>query len=108
MDVLKYLHWLLDQFINAGGKPRKMKISHINEAFEDGVHVVVNCTGIRAKTLGGVEDKAVYPTKGQTVSVWAPHIKAAYMQHGKFLSLYEMSIFTYFCIPECLLFFFLI
>ncbi|RHZ61911.1 hypothetical protein Glove_345g53 [Diversispora epigaea] len=80
IDVPKYLHWLLDQFINAGGKTRKMHISHINEAFEDDVHIVVNCTGICAKTLGGVEDNTVFPTKGQTVSVWAPHVKAVYTQ----------------------------
>ncbi|CAG8436329.1 3042_t:CDS:2 [Diversispora eburnea] len=80
IDVPKYLHWLFDQFIYAGGATRKVHISHINEAFEDDVHIVVNCTGICAKTLGGVEDNNVYPTKGQTVSVWAPHVKAAYYQ----------------------------
>lgn len=48
-------------------------ITHINEAF-DGSDIVVNCTGINARFLGGVEDKSVYPTRGQTVLVRAPHI----------------------------------
>ena len=31
--------------------------------------VVVNCTGLSARKLGGVEDAAVYPARGQIVVV---------------------------------------
>ncbi|KAI8144782.1 hypothetical protein BJV82DRAFT_512735 [Fennellomyces sp. T-0311] len=39
------------------------------------VGVVVNCSGLHARTLGGVEDKAVVPTRGQNVIVHASHIR---------------------------------
>ncbi|OGE54654.1 hypothetical protein PENARI_c005G08996 [Penicillium arizonense] len=35
----------------------------------DKVHVVVNCTGLMASKIGGVEDKAVVPARGQIVVV---------------------------------------
>ena len=31
--------------------------------------LIVNCTGLSASTLGGVEDKSVVPARGQTVLV---------------------------------------
>jgi D-amino-acid oxidase len=31
--------------------------------------IVVNCTGLSSLKLGGVEDKSVYPARGQTVLV---------------------------------------
>ncbi|KAH8122622.1 FAD dependent oxidoreductase [Trichoderma asperelloides] len=45
--------------------------------------VVVNCTGIAAKTLPGVEDEKCYPTRGQVVLVKAPRVKRNIMRHGK-------------------------
>jgi hypothetical protein len=45
--------------------------------------VVVNCTGIAAKTLPGVEDEKCYPTRGQVVLVKAPRVKRNVMRHGK-------------------------
>jgi len=41
------------------------KLHHSHEAAD----VVINCTGLSAATLGGVEDKDVYPARGQTVLV---------------------------------------
>jgi D-amino-acid oxidase len=69
------MKWLLDQFIAAGGTTCRRQLAHINEAFGENTDVVVNCTGIGARVLGGVEDEAVYPTRGQTILVWAPHVK---------------------------------
>ena len=40
--------------------------------------LIVNCTGLGALTLGDVEDKAVFPTRGQLCIIRAPWIK-----HGK-------------------------
>ncbi|EHK39440.1 uncharacterized protein TrAtP1_007087 [Trichoderma atroviride] len=45
--------------------------------------VVVNCTGIAAKTLPGVEDEKCYPTRGQVVLVKAPRVKRNIMRHGR-------------------------
>ncbi|CAG8699258.1 18183_t:CDS:2, partial [Gigaspora rosea] len=53
LNVQKYLQWLLDQFTTNGG--------------------------IRKKTFGGVMDTTVFPSRGQTVSVWAPHIKTVHI-----------------------------
>lgn len=36
---------------------------------------IVVCTGLGARTLGGVEDKDVYPVRGQIVIIRAPWIR---------------------------------
>ncbi|RIB25778.1 hypothetical protein C2G38_2165123 [Gigaspora rosea] len=56
-------------------------LSHINESFfdDDDINVVINCTGVNARTFGGVMDTTVFPSRGQTVSVWAPHIKTVHI-----------------------------
>lgn len=48
--------------------------AHVSEAAD--VHhsgkkasIVVNCTGLSARKLGGVEDKTMVPVRGQTVLV---------------------------------------
>ncbi|CAG8498468.1 2762_t:CDS:2 [Acaulospora colombiana] len=81
LNVQKYLHWLLHQFTTNGGVSKKVHLSHIDESFydSDDVGVVVNCSGVSARTLGGVADTTVLPSRGQTVSVWAPHIKTVYI-----------------------------
>lgn len=76
-----YLKWLQSQFIQLGGKVIKQAISHIDEIFnfvqdQNPSHAaVINCTGLGARFLGGVQDNALFPTRGQTVIVHAPHIK---------------------------------
>ncbi|UKZ74927.1 hypothetical protein TrVFT333_002597 [Trichoderma virens FT-333] len=45
--------------------------------------VVINCTGVAAKTLPGVEDAKCYPTRGQVVLVKAPRVKRNIMRHGR-------------------------
>nr|CAG8588168.1 7308_t:CDS:2 [Entrophospora candida] len=83
IDVVKYLPWLLNQFVDVGGKYEKRHLANINEAMEDDVDVVVNCTGIMARYFGGVEDSNVYPIRGQIVTAWAPHIKKAIHHQDK-------------------------
>ncbi|CAG8468552.1 4466_t:CDS:2 [Scutellospora calospora] len=83
INVDKYLHWLLNQFTSAGGKTQRIYINHINELMENNnVDVIVNCTGIGAKTLGGVDDLNVFPSRGQTILACAPHIKKVYNCYG--------------------------
>ena len=63
-------------------------MQHINQLIEGGTSlfsggsvndflpdVVVVAVGLGARSLGGVEDKAVYPVRGQTVLVRAPWVR---------------------------------
>lgn len=60
----------------------RRKVVNIRDAFGD-AQVLFNCTGIGAQTLGGVEDKRVYPTRGQVVVVKAPHVQENRVRWGK-------------------------
>ena len=49
-------------------------VAHIDDAFAvhasgTGADAVVNCTGLGAATMGGVEDKNVLPARGQVALV---------------------------------------
>lgn len=61
----------------------KKHINHIDEAFLDHTSVVFNCTGLGSLTLGGVEDKDVFPTRAQVVVAKAPHIEKTQFHWGK-------------------------
>lgn len=43
---------------------------------------VVVCTGLWARTLGGVEDSTVYPLRGQTVTIRAPWVRFGITESG--------------------------
>ncbi|EGW31942.1 D-aspartate oxidase [Spathaspora passalidarum NRRL Y-27907] len=60
----------------------KKRLSHIVQAYGPSTKTVINCSGIGARTLGGVEDKQVYPTRGQVVVIKAPHIMENKMRWG--------------------------
>ncbi|CDR37171.1 CYFA0S01e08064g1_1 [Cyberlindnera fabianii] len=69
-----YLNWLLQQIYSLGGILKRKDIKHINEAF--GLHdsgeradLVINCSALGARFLGGVEDKKVFPIRGQILQV---------------------------------------
>ncbi|CAG8593871.1 15875_t:CDS:2, partial [Racocetra fulgida] len=49
----------------------KVHLSHINESFDDDVDIVVNCTGINARTFGGVQDEKLCPELTLGVSTHA-------------------------------------
>lgn len=74
INTPKYLASLLLSFTTLGGKFDRRLIQHIDDAMLPGVGVVVNCTGLGARILGGVEDDAVYPARGQIVIIEAPHV----------------------------------
>ncbi|KAG2216213.1 hypothetical protein INT45_002158 [Circinella minor] len=74
-----YIQWLLHQFKSGGGTVQRRELSHIRDAFDldDGlgsVDAVVNCTGLGARYLNGVNDTKMFPTRGQTVIAFAPHV----------------------------------
>lgn len=58
----------------------RASIQHVSQVIEGAFtptrpDAVVVCVGLGARTLGGVEDKDVYPVRGQIVLIRAPWIK---------------------------------
>lgn len=83
INVAIYLPWLASQCLARGVVIKRAILSHIKEA--EGLHhtgrktgVVVNCTGLMARSLGGVMDESVIPVLGQiaVVSNTAPAMVA--------------------------------
>ncbi|KAI9444298.1 hypothetical protein H4582DRAFT_2071850 [Lactarius indigo] len=83
-----YLTYLLARFLSRGGRIVRASIQHVAEVLEGGVEAftgskskarpvdaLVICVGLGARTLGGVEDRDVYPVRGQTVLLRAPWIR---------------------------------
>ena len=88
IDVPIYLNYLLTQFLGNGGRILRGSVQHINQIIEGGTSLfsggnvsdpppdaVVVAVGLGARFLGGVEDKAMYPVRGQTVLVRAPWVR---------------------------------
>ena len=55
-----------------GGTTQRANISHLNECIESDTDIVVNCSGIHSRTLGGVEDSDIFPARGQIVIAQLP------------------------------------
>jgi len=83
-----YLPYLMSRFLAAGGQVVRASVQHIHQVLEGGIDLfsststgdpsvdgVVVCVGLGARTLGGLEDKDVYPQRGQTVILRAPWVK---------------------------------
>ena len=69
-----YLPWLLSQCLRNGVVARRGIVTHVADAADfhhsrRRADVIVNCTGISSRSLGGVEDADVLPARGQTVIV---------------------------------------
>ncbi|TDL21987.1 nucleotide-binding domain-containing protein [Rickenella mellea] len=79
IDSPVYLNYLLSLFLSRGGRVQRAAIQHISQvaegAFCRAPNAIVICAGMGARTLGGVEDKDVYPIRGQTVLLRAPWIR---------------------------------
>ncbi|KAG6867768.1 hypothetical protein C0993_011361 [Termitomyces sp. T159_Od127] len=86
IDTPNYLTYLARRFTEAGGVIIRASVQHIKQVLEGGTgaftgasnptppDAIVVCTGLGTRFLGGVEDKNVYPIRGQTVLVRAPWI----------------------------------
>lgn len=85
IDTPHYLTHLLDRFMTAGGTVIRRTLSRVSNALNAGfaVDAVVNCTGLGARSLGGVEDSTVFPTRGQLVIVRAPWVTEGRTRLGK-------------------------
>ncbi|PCH44730.1 D-aspartate oxidase [Wolfiporia cocos MD-104 SS10] len=90
IDPPLYLNYLLSRFIARGGTVVRGAVQHINQVIEGGalvfsrgiaeatpIDALVACPGLGARTLGGIDDKNVYPARGQVVLLNAPWIKTA-------------------------------
>jgi hypothetical protein len=88
IDVPIYLNYLLMRFCAKGGRVLRGSIQHINQLLEGGTRLfsgggiqdplpeaVLVCIGLGARFLGGVEDKKMYPVRGQTVIIRAPWVR---------------------------------
>lgn len=92
IDTPKYLNHLLSKFLSKGGAIVRSKVQHINQVAEGGagvftlgstqnipkVDAIVACPGIGARFLGGIEDKDVFPSRGQVVILRAPWVKSGW------------------------------
>ena len=70
MDANVYMPWLFSQCRAKGVIFERKELIHIKDAVNlhstgQKADVVVNCTGLMACKLGGVEDQDVYPARGQ-------------------------------------------
>ncbi|KAF5390090.1 hypothetical protein D9757_003868 [Collybiopsis confluens] len=87
-DIPRYLPYLLSRFLAAGGAIVRGAVGHIQPLLEGGAGLfpdsssrlsppdaVILCVGIGARFLGGIEDKDMYPVRGQTVLLNAPWVK---------------------------------
>jgi len=83
-----YLPYLLARFLSRGGRIVRASVQHIAQVLEGGVEAftggkskarpvdaLIICVGLGARTLGGVEDKDMYPVRGQTVLLRAPWVE---------------------------------
>ncbi|KAK4046353.1 hypothetical protein OIV83_006134 [Microbotryomycetes sp. JL201] len=75
VNAPKYIVWLHDELVKLGATFHRKTLNSVDEAFnlcKDGgndVSVVINATGLGAKSLGGVKDRLVTPIRGQTVLI---------------------------------------
>ncbi|KAK0512451.1 hypothetical protein JMJ35_005579 [Cladonia borealis] len=69
-----YLPWLLSRCLESGVIFKRAVFDHISEASRvhhsgEKADVIINCTGLSAGKLGGVEDRNMVPARGQIVLV---------------------------------------
>ncbi|KAI9633475.1 D-amino acid oxidase [Dioszegia hungarica] len=83
VDAPNYLRWVEKQCVALGVTFKRRTVRHISEAAEKDGQIVVNATGLGSRTLGGVEDEAVEPIRGQIVIVRAPQVKTCVMDSSK-------------------------
>lgn len=74
INTALYLPWLASQCLRHGARIERGIVKHVAKAADlhhsgKRADVVVNCTGLSAGKLGGVEDKNIVPARGQIVVV---------------------------------------
>lgn len=71
VNAPQYIVWLAQELDKLGVEIERRHLACLDDAFASfgGVDIVVNATGLGAKSLIGVEDKAVEPIRGQTILI---------------------------------------
>ena len=74
INTALYLPWLASQCLEHGVVIRRGIATHVADAADmhhsgKRADLIVNCTGLSSLRLGGVEDKSLYPGRGQIVVV---------------------------------------
>ncbi|KAL1304348.1 hypothetical protein AAFC00_000746 [Neodothiora populina] len=74
IDTQVYLPWLQSQVLASGIAIHRAMFDSIEDLFRayPGATAYFNCTGLGSYSLKGVEDKNVYPTRGQVMLVENP------------------------------------
>jgi len=77
LDTPAYMDWLLARYLSGGGITKRANLQHISQVLDNTMNpaAIIACPGIGARFLGGIEDKDVYPVRGQTILLRAPWIK---------------------------------
>lgn len=88
IDTPAYLPYLLARFQSKGGGVIRSSLQHISQVLGGGLthfkpDALVVCAGIGARFLGGVEDRHVFPIRGQTVLIRAPWVRFGRGLRGK-------------------------
>lgn len=86
MTPAVYLARLVDEIAVLGGRIQRARLGRLEDLACPQVsamlgstpRLVVVCAGLGARTLGGVEDASVYPTRGQVIKVKAPWIREGF------------------------------
>ncbi|KAI9054274.1 hypothetical protein LZ554_001442 [Drepanopeziza brunnea f. sp. 'monogermtubi'] len=76
INVQMYLPWLQNECLKKGVEIRRKSVESISDVFADypDAKAVFNCTGLGSYSLKGVEDKSMYPTRGQIMLVESPKV----------------------------------
>ncbi|KAG8795293.1 hypothetical protein FRC12_016307 [Ceratobasidium sp. 428] len=88
IDPGVYLPYLVSVFLSKGGSITRTRIIHVSQVAQGSYtssrpDAIIVCAGLGARFLGGVEDKDVYPIRGQTTLLRAPWIKVGCTQSNK-------------------------
>ncbi|KAJ3127204.1 hypothetical protein HK098_006656 [Nowakowskiella sp. JEL0407] len=77
INAPKFLTWLLNKYEALGGSIVLEETTRLSDLYNRNpdVDIVINCSGIGARTLGDVEDQTVKPGRGQIIIVDAPQVK---------------------------------
>jgi glycine/D-amino acid oxidase-like deaminating enzyme len=82
LNAPAYLTFLAQKLRSKGVPFVRHRLSALDEAYDlpkiGQVELVINASGLGARSLLGVEDSKVYPARGQTVLVKAPNVRTNY------------------------------
>jgi hypothetical protein len=64
--MIVYYPWLLKRFKELGGKIIYKEITCLSQIYDSvNSNIIVDCSGLGAITIKGIEDDKMYPVRGQ-------------------------------------------